>query len=313
MVAPDPGDVALRLLGPVARVVGRDAGALVLHVAGPDHLEGLGAVELEAARRLDVQPRVGVVDGFGEVHLDPAQRVHHVDEAVEVQLHEVLDRNAVVLLDGVDQLIGPLEERGVDLVGAVRARVGHEQVAGDGEDGERVVGRVEVEDHHHVAVDAVDPLRAQAVGRVLHGQGTARRGADHQDVLRARVLALDRGRGEVVQIDPVDLVVEVPGVAGRRPDQEGDHQPDRAQDVGHRPAPGTARAGGGVRPPAPHPSSGPSPPRRSGGPARAVPVRPGCRRGPVGGASWSTCWPSSWRPWWTGSFSAFGGLMVSGC
>ena len=113
---------------------------------------------------------------------------------------------------------------------------------------ERVVGRVEVQDHDDVAVDAVHPLRAQAVGGVLHLQRAARRRADHQDVLRAGVLALDRGRGQVVQIDPVDLVVEVPGVAGRPSDQDGHHEAERAQDPGHG-SPPRALLGGGVSAP----------------------------------------------------------------
>ena len=56
---------------------------------------------------------------------------------------------------------------GVDLVGAVGAGVRDEQVAGEGEDRQRGIGRVEVEDHHDIAVDAVDPLGAEAVGGVL--------------------------------------------------------------------------------------------------------------------------------------------------
>ena len=46
-----------------------------------------------------------------------------------------------------------------------------------------MVGRIGVEDHDHVAVDAVHALRAQPVGRVLHGEGAARGRAHHQDVL----------------------------------------------------------------------------------------------------------------------------------
>ena len=109
-------------------------GTLVLEVTGPHDLERLGPVERDAAGGLDVEPRVGVEDRLGEVHLDPAERVHDVDEAVEVQLDEVLDRDPEVLLDGIDQLVGTLEERGVDLVGPVGAGVGHEEVARDGQD-----------------------------------------------------------------------------------------------------------------------------------------------------------------------------------
>ena len=88
--------------------MGGDARALVLEVARPDDLQRLGPVEVEAADRLDIEARVRVEHRLGEVHLDPTERVHHVDEAVEVQLHEVLDRDAEVLFDRRDQLVGAL-------------------------------------------------------------------------------------------------------------------------------------------------------------------------------------------------------------
>ena len=141
---------------------------------------------------------------------------------------------------------GPWYERGIDLVGAVGAGVGHEEVAGDRQDRQRVVRRVEVQDHHHVAVDAVDALRAQPVGGVLHRERAARRRADHEDVLRAGVGALHRRRGEVAQIDAVDLVVEVPAVAGRCAGDEHDDQQQGAPDPGRGATP-RAPLGGGVR------------------------------------------------------------------
>ena len=85
--------------------------------------------------------------------------------------------------------VSALVQPGVDLVGPGAAGVGDEQVTGDGEERQPVVSRVDVEDHDHVAVDAVHTLRAQAVGRVLHGQGAAGGGPRHQDVLRAGLLA----------------------------------------------------------------------------------------------------------------------------
>ena len=103
-------------------------------MAGSYDLERLRAVELKAAGRLDVEARVRVVDRFGEVHLDAAQGLDHVDEAVEVQLDEMLDRDPEVLLNGGDQLIGALVQRGVDLVGTVGACIRDEQVPRNGQD-----------------------------------------------------------------------------------------------------------------------------------------------------------------------------------
>jgi len=91
-----------------------------------------------------------------EVHVDAAERVDDVGEGVEVEQHGVLDRDAQILLDGVDELVRPLVERGVDLVGALRPGVRDEEVARDREHRDRVVRPVEVQDHDHVAVDAVD-------------------------------------------------------------------------------------------------------------------------------------------------------------
>ena len=141
VVPADPRNVALRLLGPVGGVGRGHPGSLVLHVAGPHDLERLRAVQLEAAGRLDVEAGIGVVDRLGEVHLDAAEGLDHVDEAVEVQLDEMLNRDPEVLLDRGDQLVGALVERGVDLVGTVGAGVGDEEVPRNGEDRDRVVRR----------------------------------------------------------------------------------------------------------------------------------------------------------------------------
>ena len=86
------------------------------------------------------------------------------------------------------------------------AGVGDEQVAGDREQRQAVVGRVGVEDHDHVAVDPVHPLRAQPVGRILDLQRTARRGADHQDVLGAVLLASAKCTAQAIHLDPGKVV-----------------------------------------------------------------------------------------------------------
>ena len=284
MVAPDAGDVALGLLRPVVGVGRRDAGTLVLQVARPHYLQRLRAVEREAPGGLDVEPRVGVVDRLGEVHLDTAEGVHHVDEAVEVEFDEVLDRDAVVLFDRRDQLIGPLIQRGVDLVGTVRAGVRHEEVAREGEDREGARRRVEVQDHDDVAVDAVHPLGAESVGGVLHLEGAARRRTDHEDVLRAGIAALEGGRRQVLEVDPVDLVVEVPGVAGGGTRDEDDHQRHGPADPGHRPSPRPLlrrRVGGAIA--SSSSGSDPGAPTRPARPVRLVdlgaqPVQPALDR-----------------------------------
>ena len=298
VVPADPRNVALRLLGPVGGVVRGHPGALVLDMACPHDLERLGPVQLDAAGRLDVQARVGVVDRLGEVHLDTPQGLDHVDEAVEVQLDEMLDRDPEVLFDRGDQLIRSLVQRGVDLVGAVGTGVRDEEVARDGEDRYRMVGRVQVEDHHHVAVHAVDALGAQAVGGVLHREGAPIRRTDHQDVLGAGVVALHGSGGQVLQVDAVDLMVEVPAVSGGGP---GDQHEDQCQ-----------------RPP--HPGRGALPGARFGaawaGPCRASSSaavlalrRP---RPPVRVAS--SIWrPSSWRPFSTGSSAGFSAASAGRC
>ena len=115
--------------------------------------------------------------------------------------------------------LGSLVEGGVDLVGPLGPGVGDEQVAGHREDRERPGVGVEVEDHHHVAVDPVDPLRAQAVGGVLHLEGAPVGGADQEDVLGAGVGPGGRDVDQAPDVEPVDLTVEVPGVAGGPADQ----------------------------------------------------------------------------------------------
>ena len=166
-----------------------------------------------------VQPRVGVVHGLGEVHLDPTEGVDHTLEAVEVELHVVVDRDPEVLLDGAHELLGSLDEGGVDLVGPVGTGVGDEEVAGDRQDGGRLVVRVEVQDHHHVAVHAGDTLRAQAERLVLLLERTPRRGPHQDDVLDPR----GRHGHQVADLDARDLVVAVLDVADADADQHDDH------------------------------------------------------------------------------------------
>ena len=104
VVAADPGQVAQGLLGPVLGVAAGRARRVVLEVAGPHDLEGLGPVQVDACRRLDVQARFGVEHRHREGHVDAAQRVDDVGELIEVERHRVLDGDAEVLLDRRHQL-----------------------------------------------------------------------------------------------------------------------------------------------------------------------------------------------------------------
>ena len=159
-----------------------------------------------------------------------------------------------------------------------------------------VGGRIEVQDHHDVAVHPVDPLRAQAVGGVLHLERAAVGGADHQDVLGPGVGAVHGCRRQVLEVDPVDLVVQVPGVPGHRAGQEDEHQGECPADPGCDASPGAllgcgmGRAISTVLPSAPSALSV----------ARYL-----------GLLDLSS---SSWSPRWTGSSCGSGGLglMVNG-
>ena len=222
MIPTDAGQVAEVLLRPVRGVVAV-AGLLVLQVAGPHHLQGLGPVEVHAGGGLDVEPGLGVEDRDRERHVDAPEGVHHVGELVEVERDGVLDGDPEVLFDGRHQLGETFEQPGVDLVGPVAAGVGDEQVAGDGQEGQPMVGRVGVEDHDHVAVHPVDALGAQPVGRVLHGEGAARGGPHHQDVLGAGLLAGGERSGQSFDLDAFEVVGEVVGVARPAGHQHQEH------------------------------------------------------------------------------------------
>ena len=141
----------------------------------------------------------------------PPRAFDDVGELVEVQRDGVLNRYPEVLLNGRHQLGQALVEPRIDLVGPGGARVGDEQVARDGEQRQPVMGRVGMEDHDHIAVDPVDALRAQPESRVLHGQRAPGGRADHQDVLRAGLLAGCEGGVKALHLDPVEVVGEVVG------------------------------------------------------------------------------------------------------
>jgi hypothetical protein len=136
---------------------------------------------------------------------------------------------------------------------------------------------IEVQDHHDIAVHRVDSLRAQAIGRVLYLQRTARRGADHQDVLGIGVGAPGGGRREIFDIHPLDLVVEVPRIASGG----ANHQDyDQAEDSRGPLELAVATTFAGDAPP--RVASSPQPPRRgsrSWGASRWRGGRDRCGRG----------------------------------
>ena len=201
----------------------RDA-ALALapvHVSGDDH-----ALPLAPGRDVVV---------VGDVHLDPAERVDQVGEAVEVDDHQVVDRDAEEVLDGVDRrggvavgAVGVARQRGVDLL---RAAVGdrREGVARDRELAER--GQRRVQDHDRVG--ARRPLALGAAGVLLPVPAAV--AAEDEDVLAGQHVgaALERLLGRVVQLA---LLVLGRDREGEEADQEPGRDPDQdpAQPAGAR-------------------------------------------------------------------------------
>src|SRR4029450_7748032 len=116
---------------------------LVGEVAAAGEGEGPAPAEVVAAGLVDVQARLEVPGRIGEADVDaaeggdagpaaaPPEGVDDGPEAVEVDQHVVVDRDAEVLLDGRDQLPGAAGEGGVDAVLGAGAGDRDDQVAGD--------------------------------------------------------------------------------------------------------------------------------------------------------------------------------------
>ncbi len=195
-------------------------------VARPDQGESVEAVEVHTTGGSDVEPAAVVADPVGEIHLDPAEGGDDVLEAVEVELHEVVDRDPEVLLNGCDELAGTVRERGIDLVELPGPDVVHDEVTRDGKDGDRVGPLVGTQQQDHVRVDAGDACRAAAEGRSLfvvqHAPG---RRADEEESLGAHVRTRGRRRGELRHRHPVDLVEPKGNESDLGPGKsEDDHQ-----------------------------------------------------------------------------------------
>ena len=187
-----PGEVALadRLPRPG---IGQGVGAVEMMRAGGDGV----------ARALEPEPVVGRVgEALGHVDVDPADRVDHLDEAVEVKAGVVVDRDAeeradrileraqaalrVVLRVAVREMHQRVE-LGPEHVAIAERRA--DQVARDRHDGHRVADRVERCDHHRVGQvrRPLAPL-VRAHDEHVHPLAVARD--------RAGVGAADRGRAE---------------------------------------------------------------------------------------------------------------------
>ena len=211
----DPGQVTLSLLRPGVGV-GTGGAILVLEVPGSHDLERLGAVEVHASRGLDIETGLGVEDRLWEGHVDASQGIDDVRKLVEVEGDRVLNGDTQVLLDRGHHLGRSLVQTGVDLIGTGTARIGYEEVPRYRQKGKLVSGRVGVEDHHDVAVHAVDPLGTEAIRRILDGKGAPRCRSDHQDVLRPGLGAGSEGGLKTVHLDPVQVVSDVIRIAARR-------------------------------------------------------------------------------------------------
>ena len=219
----------------------------------------------------------------------------------------MLDGNAEVLVDGCHQLARPLVEGGVDLVGPLGPGVGDEQVAGHREDRDLPLGGVEMEDHDDVAVDPVDPLRAQAVGGVLHRERAAVGRPDQEDVGRAGVGPGRRDVDQALDAEPVDLAVEVPGVGGRPADDhhhQDAHTGERPPELPMAGAPASAVAAAPTAGPGDLVTEGAQTGLVEGGGAAGSARR--AHRGPGRVDSW-TLWTAgshsragyrSWTPFW---------------
>ena len=174
LLAADPAEVG-RAVAPPATVL------VDLEVAGPHVGERLLAVEGDAARLLDVEERARVAGRVGEVHLHPVDHVDELLEAGEVDLDVVVDRDAQVALDRVDELAGSAALDGaVEALGAP-ARQRHPQVAWQREQRCPLGAGVEPQDHHRVRAQPAD-VPPPGAGGVVRRQVGGAVDADEQEV-----------------------------------------------------------------------------------------------------------------------------------
>ena len=229
LLALDAAQVAGGVGVPAPALVG-----LVVATAGPG--QGLEAGELDTAGRLDDEAADGVPGRRGHVDTDSAHGVDDALEAHEVDGDVVVDPDAEVVLDGVDQALRPglgAVEGGVDAIGAAGPGDRDVQVTRDGEDGRLPTLVVGVEDHDRVAALTRHEVLAGLL-RLLSGDvGSAVR-ADEQHVENVSV---GEQVGDLLLLDLGEPPPQLDVAAGRRQDGE-DQEGDRAVQQVARPSAG---------------------------------------------------------------------------
>src|SRR5690606_15810536 len=159
---------------------------VAVDVAGADEAERLLAVQRHAAGG-QVDPRVAVSDRLVEVEVDAAEGVDDVDEAGEVHLDVVLDRDAGQLGDRLDEAVGAADAAllphgvgAVDLADPALA-VLDAQVPREAQHRGVVTPRAELEQHDRVGQPRAVVLGAERA-ELLLGEALAAVVADDEDV-----------------------------------------------------------------------------------------------------------------------------------
>ncbi len=252
-------------------------------MAGADVLERLAAAQ-EVLSRGQVQPGETVPERARGADLHPADRIHAVHEAGEVDLQIVVDMHPRHVLDGPYGQIGAALGIGrVQLDGVAGVAPAGDRVLVGGDLGVGVAGQADDagavplgrQMHQHQGVGAVTGDPAQVVGALLLlGDLVPSVGADDQEVQPAAAAGPLLGRHVLEGVHPPD--------PGLHPGDHGVPEPARGQQHsrGHRtdpqPPAGTRRA------PAPRRPGGPA---RRGGLGAGRGVHRGHLRGGTGGES----------------------------
>jgi len=141
-VATDAGEVAQPLLGPVEGVGARGARCVVLEVAGPDDLEGLGPVRCTHAAARTFSPDSWSKTDIGNDMLMPfsaSTTFANWSKLSETACWMGIPKSSSM---GRHQLAHALIERRIDLVRPVASGIRDEQVARDRQERQPVMCRV---------------------------------------------------------------------------------------------------------------------------------------------------------------------------